>query len=359
MPSKPLLRANRSILLLFLIVIAFGAWIAVKRPVSTLELGGAQENRAGTQDKKDDTPLVILAASGRVEGRSDTINLGAGTDGVISRILVTEGEHVKEGQVMALIFCDDLRATVAAAEASITSRTQERVRLLRGSREEERRDAAAQTELALARANQSETQYRRMKSLFESGIVSKEIFDNAVTDFELSRATYRSAVEKEKLINASPLPEDVARLDAEIRSAQEGAQVAKEKMEKCLIKAPSRGTILRIYRQAGESVSTVFPQPVMALVDDSNLRIRAEVDERDIALLHQGQKAVVQIDAFPGEVFEGRVTSISSLMGRKRVLSGNSADKADRDVLDTLVDLDKKDDRLVVGLRVTIRFLAK
>src|SRR5262249_31782117 len=124
------------------------------------------------------------------------------------------------------------------------------------------------------------------------------------------------------------------------------------------LKAPSRGTVLRIYRLAGESVSTVFPQPVIAFADDSKLRIRAEVDERDIALLHLGQKALIRVDAFPDKTFAGRVSSIGLLLGRKRVLSGNSTDKADRDVLDTLVDLEKNDDRLVVGLRVTVRFLA-
>lgn len=358
MLSKSLLRRNRLRMLLFVTLISCIVWLAVRRGVSTPE-ASATANGARAQDKADDTPLIVLAASGRVEGRSDTINIGPGTDGVISKVLVQEGEHVNEGQVLALISCDDLRASVVEAEAGIASRTQERIRLLRGSRQEERRDAAAQTELALARANQSETQYRRIKSLFDSGIVSKEIFDNAKTDFALSRATYKSAVERERLVNASPLPEDIARLDAEIRSARGGAKTAKEKMEKCSIKAPSQGTVLRIYRQAGESVSTVFPQPVIALADDSKLRIRAEVDERDIALLHVGQRASVLIDAFPGEVFAGRVTTISLLMGRKRIRSGDATDKADRDVLDTLVDLEKKDTRLVVGLRVTVRFLAK
>jgi len=357
MQSRSLLRGTRSIVLLFVAIISCATWLAVRRRASTPELG-ALANRASAEAKADDASLIVLAASGRVEGRSDTINIGPGTDGVISRVLVREGERVNQGQVLALISCDDLRAAEAEAEANIASRTQERIRLLRGSRLEERRDAAAQTELALARANQSETQYRRIKSLFESGVVSKEIFDNAETEFALSRAAYKSAVERERLINASPLPEDIARLDAEIQSAQGGAKAVKERIEKCSLKAPSRGTVLRIYRLAGESVSTVFPQPVIAFADDSKLRIRAEVDERDIALLHLGQKALIRVDAFPDKTFAGRVSSIGLLMGRKRVLSGNSTDKADRDVLDTLVDLEKNDDRLVVGLRVTVRFLA-
>ncbi len=44
-------------------------------------------------------------------------------------------------------------------------------------------------------------------------------------------------------------------------------------------------------------------------------------------------------------------------MGRKRVRSGDPAEKSDRNVLEVLIDVEGKDRALVVGLRVTVQFL--
>jgi len=67
----------------------------------------------------------------------------------------------------------------------------------------------------------------------------------------------------------------------------------------------------------------------------------------------------VLIDAFPEKRFRGKVSDIGALMGRKKVRTGDPAEKSDRDVLEVLVDLDETDKRLAVGLRVTVRFLSK
>lgn len=53
----------------------------------------------------------------------------------------------------------------------------------------------------------------------------------------------------------------------------------------------------------------------------------------------------------------GRVSSTGSQMGRKKVRTGDPAEKADRDVLEVLIDLDEKDKACVVGLRITAQFI--
>ena len=70
-----------------------------------------------------------------------------------------------------------------------------------------------------------------------------------------------------------------------------------------------------------------------------------------------GQNAIVSADAFGQEVYGGRVIRVGAMMGRKRVRSGDPAEKSDRDVLEVIVDLGKIDSSLQVGLRVTVKFL--
>jgi hypothetical protein len=83
------------------------------------------------------------------------------------------------------------------------------------------------------------------------------------------------------------------------------------------------------------------------------------VDERDVSRIHVGQSVTVLADAFPGRKFAGRVSHLSTQMGRKRTLTGNPAEKSDRDVLDVFVELEKTDAPLVIGLRVTAQFAGK
>jgi hypothetical protein len=118
-------------------------------------------------------------------------------------------------------------------------------------------------------------------------------------------------------------------------------------------------TVLRRHLKAGEPVSVLVPRPIVSLADISQLRVRAEVDERDLGRIHLGQQVVVLADAFPGRRFAGRVSRPGAQMGRKKVRTGDPAEKSDRDVLEVLVDLEEIDERLVVGLRTTVQFLAK
>ena len=70
------------------------------------------------------------------------------------------------------------------------------------------------------------------------------------------------------------------------------------------------------------SASTAVPSPDSALVvfgDMSSLRLRAEVEERDAAKVHVGQRVVVKADAFPDKTFEGTVTSISQSLAAPRI----------------------------------------
>src|ERR1700677_1860090 len=109
--------------------------------------------------------------------------------------------------------------------------------------------------------------------------------------------------------------------------------------------------------KSGESYSTLLPRPLVSFADDSMRRVRAEVDEWDIGKVKIGQRVIVTADGFPGQRFPGRVVDLAHVMGRKSVLSGDPAEKADRDILEVVVELDPAASELPVGLRITTQFL--
>jgi multidrug resistance efflux pump len=316
----------------------------------------ALNNRPEKASPLDD---VILACPGRVEGADEVIGVSAAVTGVLTEVRVREGQRVVAGEVIATIACHDLKAELQAAQAAAESARQSRRRLLRGSREEERRIAADKMAEAEAVRRQSQAQAQRMATLFEKGDVSREGLEKARRDADVAEASWRAAVDQQSLVNAPPLPEEIARADSEVGMAEEQVRASHARIEKCTVRTPQAGTVLQRHLNPGEAVSAVFPQLIVSLADTSRLRVRAEVDERDVGRIYVGQPVSIMVDAFPEKRFAGSVSRIGALMGRKKVRTGDPAEKSDRDVLEVLIDLAERDERLVIGLRTTAQFLRK
>jgi len=301
---------------------------------------------------------VVFASPGRVEGLTETTEVGAAADGVLQAIYVKEEQFVKKGTVLAQIACDDVAATLQVASAEADAARQARTRLLRGARVEERKIAAKKKAAARATFVETKSRLERQTALYKDGEISRAAFDQARRDFGVANADLQGAVQTEALVTAHPLEEEKARADAEVRAAEARVQTAQERMKKCQIPAPIDGTVLRIYARAGESFSTVAPRPLFTLADASGRRVKAEIDERDLGKVVVGQKVMIQADGLSGKKFSGSVTSISVVMGRKSVYTGDPSDKSDRDVLEATIDLTEEAQSLPIGLRVTVQFLA-
>jgi HlyD family secretion protein len=310
-----------------------------------------------TAEQNAASPAPVLAAPGRVEGQSEVVEVGAAVDGVIAAVLVDEGQAVKAGELIARLACDDLEAEIGAAKAAENAARQAKARLVRGSRDEERHVAAADEAAARAALGEAQDQFKRQSALIAEGIVPQDQFDRASRQLDAAKAAQAAAVARERLVNAGPLPEEIQRADAEITLADRRAATAQARFAKCFVRSPIDGTVLKRHREPGESISVFVPRPIVSVANVSARRIRAEVDERDIARVREGQRARVTIDAFPDHPFSGTVRRIGSLMGRKTVRAGDPAEKADRDVLEVLIDIDQPDPKLVIGLRVTVSFL--
>ncbi len=293
-----------------------------------------------------------LAAFGRIEGRGETISLGASADGVVKEIYVTDGQKVSKGTLLAAIDCEDVRSEIEMDKAQAEDARQQRVRLLRGHRDEEKLSAAQQTAAAKAVLDQAQEHIGRVGDL-QNGEISRDALQQARLDLAVAQANYAKAVQDEKLIDAGPLPEEVSRADADVSMAEQSVNVAANKLEKCQVRAPIAGTILKVITKTGEAYSTFLPHPLFTIADESVRRVRAEVDERDINNVKLGQSVIVTADGFPGEKFEGRVIEISHSMRAKSVLSDDPSQKVDRDVLEVLIELQRTKVDLPLGLRVT------
>ena len=342
-----------------LTVVLLGLLIAVVAVYSMFSHAGASAHSDPVRLGQNISlpPAIALASPGRIEARSDVVNVGAAIDGVVRKIHVQEGQTVKRGDLLADLACDDLQSELQVATAKRDSLKDARLRLQRGSRPEEREAAAQKTAAARAILNQAAAQLARMSTLYESQEVSRLTFEEAQRDRDVAEAQFQQAQHNEQLVDAGPLPEELAQADADLSGAEAGIQLAQDKLDKCVVRAPISGTILRVLLREGESFALIAPHPLFTLADVSGRRVRAEVDENDIANVHVGQKLLVSADAFSRRTFSGVVTKLADVMGRKSVITGDPAQKADRDILEVTADLNQQADALPIGLRVTVQFL--
>jgi HlyD family secretion protein len=306
-----------------------------------------------------DAHEVVFASRGRIEGLSDTIEVEAAADGVLKAVNVSEDQFVKKGTLLGEIACDDLNAALNASLAQADAARQARVRLLRGARIEEKRVALKKTAAAYATMLEAKAQLHRQRILYTGGEVSGSDYDKAMRDYSVDRAEFQAAYRSERLLAAPPLPEDKARADAEVLAAESVVQESQERIKKCSIVAPIDGTILRVDARPGEAFSTVTPHPLFILADVSGRRVKAEVDERDLAKVAIGQRVVIRGEGLTGKTITGTVQSISTVIGKKSVFTDDPAEKIDRDVLEVTITLSTADAKLLpIGLRVTVQFLS-
>jgi len=300
---------------------------------------------------------VAFASPGRVEGASETTQVGAAADGILKAVYVKEGEFVKRGTLLGEIACDDLRPALQTAMAEADSARQARARLLRGARDEEKKIATEKTAAARATFEEAKSRLNMQRALYQKEQISRASYDQAVRDLGVAEANLQAALRTEELLAAPPLEEDKARADAEVLAAEGRVRTAQERIGKCSIVAPIDGTVLRVYARRGESFSTVTPRPLFSLADTSSRHIKAEIDERDVDKVSVGQKVVIQADALDGKRLNGSVVRISAMMGRKSISTGDPSDKSDRDILEAVVGLEDNTRSLPIGLRVTVQFL--
>jgi HlyD family secretion protein len=297
-----------------------------------------------------------IAAPGRVEGATETIEVASAVDGVVARVFVHEGDLVAVGQPIAEIDCRELEFEVRSLTASRDARLADRVRLLEGGRPDERAMADASLDAALAAARKADADLQRARDLWSEGLISRQEYDTAVAAQAAREAGVRAARERVSVAARLPLDSEVREVDARLVQANADVDAARSRRSRCTVTSPIAGTVLRLHKQQGEGVS-VAGEPVASVADTSTLRVRAEVDEADLGRIHVGTAAVVGLPAFDGLAMEAKVVEVAARMGRKSIRSGDPADKSDRDVLEVLLSIVSAGTPLPIGARVTVVFL--
>jgi len=243
------------------------------------------------------------------------VDLIAKVSGYLERIGVNIGDIVKQGQVIAQIDRTDYLHKVREIEAKVAQARAQLAELETGTRTEELRQAEEAVKQAQSRFENARLQHERVIELYKRQVISKKEADAADMEYTVAEAQLASSQQQFKLLREGARQEVRDATQAKLREMEAILEQERTHLRDTKIVAPFQGEISRKYLDAGAIVSpTSPPTPIVSLVHTATLKIIANVLEKDIPLLKTGMKAKVQVESYPGKVFEGRVEKINSTL---------------------------------------------
>jgi membrane fusion protein (multidrug efflux system) len=231
--------------------------------------------------------------------------VAAETAGRVVATLVERGSQVREGAPLLQLSPTEAEASLHEAEANVG---QIEVRL--GLTADQPFDVEKVPEVSNARAAKelAEADYARVKKLYDEKVVSGSEFDQRRTQVEVTQRLYDTARNNARQLYRS--------LDA----ARARLTLARKALDDTVVKAPFTGLVVERKVSVGDFVTR--GTKVATVVRISPLRVEVTVPEQSIAAVRAGQPLALEVDAYPGEKFAGRVRFISpALRSDQRALT--------------------------------------
>ena len=234
---------------------------------------------------------ALVSASGTIQPKL-SVDISSSVMGRVTRLDVNEGDQVETGQFLMQIDPESLESAIARGEAALE---------VSESGQEQARVAVetARVNLELSRDN-----LQRQQELWELRLVSRETYDQAVTELELRETELRSR-EVEVTAAGQRIRQEFAMLDS-----------ARYDLSQVTMLSPIHGIVTRRNIEEGETVMVgTMNNPgtvLMTIADFSILEAEVEVDETDVPSVRLGQAAEIKIDALPNQTYHGVVTEIGN-----------------------------------------------
>ncbi|NIO00901.1 MAG: efflux RND transporter periplasmic adaptor subunit [Candidatus Latescibacteria bacterium] len=243
----------------------------------------------------------IVTASGTIEPKRK-VDVSASAIGKITKLAVSEGQYVEKGDFLLQIDPTEYQSTVDQLEASIR---------------------AAEASLDMERATLEKARYdlQRARTLYDKGFLSEEELRSAEINVDIGQARLRSSLE------------NLSKLRANLKTAQHD-------LDEVRIIAEMPGIITALNVEEGESaIMGTLNNPgtvLLTIADLSEMEAEVQVDETEVIYIETGQKATVELDAFPDTTFSGIVTEVGN--SAMRVQAGLGQESVDFKVVVTITD---------------------
>ena len=233
--------------------------------------------------------IESVSASGKIYPVAE-VKVSPDVSGEITELYIEEGDSVRKGQVLATINSTIYKSMVSKANAQL-NQTKSTVS-----------NANAIKQQAKAQLDQAAATYRRNSQLFAEKVISTSEFETAVSAYKTAQANFKAAIESIKGNQFG------------VQSAAANVNEAVQTLQKTTIYAPMNGIISALFVKKGERVvgtAQMAGTEIMRVADMSKMKVDVEVGENDIPKVKIGDSSHIEVEAYPGRIFNGLVSKIS------------------------------------------------
>lgn len=264
-------------------------------------------------------PSNIISASGRIEG--DEFNAASKINAKVEKIFISEGDMVKQGQIIAQLSSKQIQAQLASAEKDIdlcrNKLAQADIAYSQVKTYANANINQANANLEKAKANflYNEKEYVRYKNLYKEDAVSKARYDAAHVQYISAKQEYEFARnELEKMLASSADVEQRAqevKISKDILAKTEDTRMsALADLEDTKIYSPADGMIVSKIVEEGDVISA--GTPVVTIINPAKLYLRIFLPTEKMGKLKIGNPAKITFDALSNETFDAVVYKISN-----------------------------------------------
>jgi HlyD family secretion protein len=257
----------------------------------------------------------------------------------VKRLLVKEGDHVREGQLLLQLDDDDIRTQAARAQAQVKTAQANLAALKIGGTQEEMLTLTSQLAKARSARDTAQRNLDAFRKLQQEGAASPGEVHNAEDILQRTQADLTLAEQKKAERYSQP---EAAKIVAQAEEAQASYQGAEDALAKSSVRAPFDGVVYSLPVKPGAFVQN--GDLLLQEADLSHVLVRAFVDEPDIGRLQPGQKIEITWDAVPGRTWNGAVSTIPSTIKRRE----------NRNVGEATGSIDNPDFRLLPNINVGV-----
>ena len=280
----------------------------------------------------------IVSTNGKVEPlQSFEAHAPVGT--TVKKLLVREGDHVNQGQLMVQLDDADARSQAAKALAQIRSSEADVSAIQSGGNREEVLTLEAQLAKTQTQRDAAQRNVEALRRLQQQGAASPSEVKAAENQLAGAEADLKFLQQKQKDRYSKP---EVARVQAQENEAQSAYAAAEDILSKLNVRAPFDGIVYSLPARQGGYVNP--GDLILQEADLSKVLVRSFVDEPDVGRLAPGQKIEITWDAVPGRIWTGALNTVPASVK----LRGT------RNVGETTCVVDNKDFKLLPNINVGV-----
>lgn len=288
--SKPFFRRNPGHSNLVSILFLFGSFIF-------LFSCGKSENETIKPELRSISESVYASGTVKALDQYEAFTLASGP---IQEIFVKEGDTVEIGTPILAVFSEREKLSRESAELARSFADQQ-------ANQSRIRDLELSIELAKSKMKNDSLLYERQKNLWSKGIGSAVELEQRQLSYQSSKNSYDSY-----LLRYQELKREV---EFNSKSASKTLDISKVLESEYVLKSKIKGKVYAILKEKGEMVTAQIPLAILGSADKFQLEL--QVDEYDISKVIPGQRLMVSMDSYKGEVFEAKVTQVYPIMDTK------------------------------------------